>query len=47
MPLNTKMGSNPIEPNDGLRILVCRFRPRADRGRATPDRTLDTLLNDH
>ena len=29
MPLKTKRWCDPIEPDDGLRVLVCRYRPRA------------------
>lgn len=29
MPLKTKRWCDPIDPDDGLRILVCRYRPRA------------------
>jgi uncharacterized protein YeaO (DUF488 family) len=28
MPLATKRWCDPAEPGDGLRILVCRYRPR-------------------
>ena len=28
MPLKTKRWCDPIEPDDGLRVLVCRYRPR-------------------
>jgi uncharacterized protein YeaO (DUF488 family) len=29
MPLKTKRWCDPKEPDDGLRVLVCRYRPRA------------------
>jgi uncharacterized protein YeaO (DUF488 family) len=29
MPLKTKRWNAPAEPDDGLRVLVCRYRPRA------------------
>jgi uncharacterized protein YeaO (DUF488 family) len=29
MPIKTKRWNAPAEPDDGLRILVCRYRPRA------------------
>lgn len=29
MPLKTKRWDDPVEPGDGLRVLVCRYRPRA------------------
>src|SRR3954464_15918478 len=29
MTLKTKRGDDPIEPDDGFRLLICRFRPRA------------------
>lgn len=28
MPLKTKRWNDPAEPDDGVRILVCRYRPR-------------------
>lgn len=28
MPLKTKRWCDPVEPDDGLRVLVCRYRPR-------------------
>ncbi len=31
MPLKTKRWDDPIEPDDGLRVLVCRYRPRGVR----------------
>jgi uncharacterized protein YeaO (DUF488 family) len=36
VPLKTKRWNEPIEPDDGLRILVCRFRPRGVRKEAEP-----------
>jgi uncharacterized protein YeaO (DUF488 family) len=29
MPVRTKRWCDPIEPEDGFRLLVCRYRPRA------------------
>jgi uncharacterized protein YeaO (DUF488 family) len=29
MPLKTKRWNDPVEKSDGLRLLVCRYRPRA------------------
>jgi uncharacterized protein YeaO (DUF488 family) len=29
MPLKTKRWNDPIEPDDGFRVLICRYRPRA------------------
>jgi uncharacterized protein YeaO (DUF488 family) len=29
MPLKTKRWDEPAEPDDGFRILICRYRPRA------------------
>ena len=29
MPIKTKRWNDPIEPDDGFRLLVCRYRPRA------------------
>lgn len=29
MPLRTKRWCDPREPEDGFRLLICRFRPRA------------------
>ena len=28
MPLKTRRWCDPAEPDDGLRVLICRFRPR-------------------
>jgi len=28
VPLKTKRWDEPVEPDDGLRVLVCRYRPR-------------------
>lgn len=38
MPVKTKRWSDPPEPDDGVRILVCRYRPR---GVAKADETWD------
>jgi uncharacterized protein YeaO (DUF488 family) len=29
MPIKTKRWCDPIETDDGLRVLICRYRPRA------------------
>ena len=29
MPLRTKRWNDPREPDDGFRVLICRYRPRA------------------
>jgi uncharacterized protein YeaO (DUF488 family) len=29
MPLKTKRWNDPVEPDDGFRILICHYRPRA------------------
>lgn len=34
MKLKTKRWNDPAEPDDGLRLLVCRYRPRAVRKEA-------------
>jgi uncharacterized protein YeaO (DUF488 family) len=31
MPLNTKRWNDPSDPEDGFRLLVCRYRPRGVR----------------
>lgn len=31
MPIRTKRWNDPREPEDGLRVLVCRYRPRGVR----------------
>lgn len=28
MPVKTKRWNDPVEPDDGFRLLVCRYRPR-------------------
>lgn len=28
MPIRTKRWDDPIDPDDGLRLLICRYRPR-------------------
>src|SRR5438105_1505404 len=38
MPLKTKRWNDPAEPDDGLRVLVCRYRPR---GVSKADETWD------
>ena len=29
MPIRTKRWNDPIEPDDGFRLLICRYRPHA------------------
>ncbi len=29
MPIKTRRWNDPVEANDGLRVLICRYRPRA------------------
>ncbi len=29
MPIKTKRWDDPVEPGDGFRLLICRYRPRA------------------
>jgi uncharacterized protein YeaO (DUF488 family) len=29
MPIYTRRWNDPVEPKDGLRVLICRYRPRA------------------
>ena len=31
MPIKTRRWNDPVEPDDGLRLLVCRYRPRGVR----------------
>src|SRR5262249_6925009 len=31
MPLKTKRWNEPAEPDDGVRVLICRYRPRGLR----------------
>ena|SRR5207249_3742655 len=31
MPLKTKRWNDPTEPDDGFRLLICRYRPRGVR----------------
>jgi uncharacterized protein YeaO (DUF488 family) len=38
MPIKTKRWNDPIEPDDGFRLLICRYRPR---GVAKKDETWD------
>jgi uncharacterized protein YeaO (DUF488 family) len=28
MPIKTRRWNDPVEPDDGLRVLICRYRPR-------------------
>ncbi len=43
MPIKTKRWNDPIEKDDGFRLLVCRYRPR---GLRKEDETWDTWLKD-
>ena len=43
MPLKTKRWCVPAEPDDGLRVLVCRYRPR---GLPKAKETWDVWLRD-
>lgn len=38
MPIKTKRWNDPLEPDGGLRVLVCRYRPR---GVSKQDQTWD------
>lgn len=31
MPIKTKRWNEPVEPDDGFRLLICRYRPRGVR----------------
>jgi uncharacterized protein YeaO (DUF488 family) len=41
MPIRTKRWNDPREPDDGVRILICRYRPR---GVSKADETWDQWL---
>jgi uncharacterized protein YeaO (DUF488 family) len=43
MPLKTKRWDDPREPDDGFRLLICRYRPRA---LPKADETWDTWCSD-
>ncbi len=43
MPLRTKRWNDPAEPDDGFRMLVCRYRPRGVR---KTDETWDAWVPD-
>jgi uncharacterized protein YeaO (DUF488 family) len=43
MPLKTKRWNDPSEPDDGFRLLICRYRPRGVR---KEDETWDAWLKD-
>jgi uncharacterized protein YeaO (DUF488 family) len=43
LPVRTKRWNDPPEPADGLRVLVCRYRPR---GVAKDDERWDTWMED-
>ncbi len=36
MPIRTKRWNDPVEPEDGYRLLVCRYRPRGVKREAEP-----------
>jgi uncharacterized protein YeaO (DUF488 family) len=38
MPIRTKRWNDPVEPEDGFRLLICRYRPR---GVSKADETWD------
>jgi uncharacterized protein YeaO (DUF488 family) len=43
MPIKTKRWNDPTEPEDGFRLLICRYRPRGVR---KEDETWDAWLKD-
>lgn len=43
MPIKTKRWNDPIEKDDGFRLLICRYRPRGVR---KEDETWDGWLKD-
>jgi uncharacterized protein YeaO (DUF488 family) len=43
MPLKTKRWNDPVEPDDGYRLLICRYRPR---GVSKKDETWDAWCSD-
>ena len=43
MAVRTKRWNDPVEPEDGTRILVCRYRPRGVR---TEDETWDEWMQE-
>ncbi len=43
MPIKSKRWNDPIEPEDGFRLLVCRYRPRGVR---KDDETWDAWCKD-
>ena len=43
MPLRTRRWNDPPEPGDGLRVLVCRYRPRGVR---KTDETWDVWMKE-
>jgi uncharacterized protein YeaO (DUF488 family) len=43
MPINSKRWNDPVEPDDGFRLLVCRYRPRGVR---KEDETWDAWCKD-
>jgi uncharacterized protein YeaO (DUF488 family) len=36
MPVRTKRWNDPVEPEDGFRLLICRYRPRGVRKQGEP-----------
>ena len=43
MPIATKRWNDPVEPHDGFRVLVCRYRPRGVR---KDDESWDAWMQD-
>ena len=36
MPVRTKRWNDPVEPDDGFRVLICRYRPRGVKKQDEP-----------
>jgi uncharacterized protein YeaO (DUF488 family) len=36
MPVRTKRWNDPVDPEDGFRLLICRYRPRGVRKQTEP-----------
>jgi uncharacterized protein YeaO (DUF488 family) len=36
MPVRTKRWNDPVEPDDGFRLLICRYRPRGVKKQDEP-----------
>jgi len=44
MPIRTKRWNDPVEPEDGFRLLICRYRPRGvSKAEETWDATCPAL----